>query len=231
MYKQMKHEHDGRIIKEPKYCLDNTVIGDSWRMFRIMSEFVDGFDAMSAIDIPAVTIYGSARTSSDHEYYHLTEQIAGRLAEAGYCVITGGGPGVMEAANKGAAEAGGVSVGLNINLPHEDEPNPYVNFPLEFKYFFVRKVMLMKYSSGFVCMPGGFGSLDELFEALTLIQTERVKPFPIVLVGSDFWTGLVEWIKDKLLGNGNISPKDIMLFRVIDDADEVLRYLQETIER
>ncbi len=221
---------NGRIIKEPKYVLDNTVVGDSWRMFRIMSEFVDGFDAMSAIDVPAVTIYGSARTPVDHKYYLLSEKIAAGLAKAGFCVITGGGPGLMEAANKGASEAGGVSVGLNIDLPHEEEPNPYANFPLNFKYFFVRKVMFMKYSTGFVCMPGGFGSLDELFEALTLIQTERIKPFPIVLVGSDFWTGLVDWIKDKLLGSGNISSEDISLFRVLDDADDVVNYLKDAIQ-
>ena len=221
---------NGRIIKEPKYVLDNTVVGDSWRMFRIMSEFVDGFDAMSAIDVPAITMYGSARTPTDHKYYLLAEQIAAGLAKAGYCVITGGGPGVMEAANKGALEAGGVSVGLNIDLPHEQAPNPYANFPLNFKYFFVRKVMFMKYSSAFICMPGGFGSLDELFEALTLIQTERIKPFPIVLVGSEFWAGLVDWIKDKLLGSGNISPEDLSLFRVIDDADDVVNYLKATIQ-
>jgi len=226
----MSNITNGRIIKEPKYVLDNTVVGDSWRMFRIMSEFVDGFDAMSAIEIPAVTIYGSARTPVEHEYYLLAEKIAAGLAVSGYSVITGGGPGIMEAANKGAAEADGVSVGLNIDLPHEQDPNPYSNFPMNFKYFFVRKVMFMKYSAGFVCMPGGFGSLDELFEALTLIQTERIKPFPIVLVGSDFWAGLVDWIKDKLLGAGNISPEDISLFRVLDDADEVVNYLKETIK-
>jgi uncharacterized protein (TIGR00730 family) len=195
-----------------------------------MSEFVDGFDAMSAIHVPAVTIYGSARTSVDKKYYLLAEKIAAGLAIAGYCVITGGGPGIMEAANKGASEAGGVSVGLNIDLPHEQAPNPYANFPLNFKYFFVRKVLFMKYSTGFVCMPGGFGSLDELFESLTLIQTERIKPFPIVLVGSEFWAGLVDWIKDKLLGSGNINLEDMSLFKVLDDADEVVNYLQETIK-
>lgn len=226
----MNKMNNGRIIREPKYVLDNTVVGDSWRMFRIMSEFVDGFDAMSAIDVPAVTIYGSARIPVHHKHYLLAEKIAAGLAKAGYCVVTGGGPGVMEAANKGASEAGGVSVGLNIDLPHEQEPNPYTNFPLNFKYFFVRKVLFMKYSTGFVCMPGGFGSLDELFEALTLIQTERIKPFPIVLVGSDFWAGLVDWIKDKLVGSGNISPEDMLLFKVLDDADEVVSYLKETIQ-
>ncbi len=231
MKKDIKNIKYGRVMREPKYCLDNSVVGDSWRMFRIMSEFVEGFDAMSAVDVPAVTIYGSARTPADHKYYLLAEKIAAGLAEAGYCVITGGGPGIMEAANKGAAEAGGISVGLNIDLPHEQDPNPYANFPLDFKYFFIRKVMFMKYSTGFICMPGGFGSLDELFEALTLIQTERVKPFPIVLVGSVFWTGLVDWIKDRLVGDGNISPEDVSLFKVMDDADEVVTYLTETIGR
>lgn len=218
-----------RIRREPKYVLDNTVVGDSWRMFRIMAEFVDGFDAMSAVDIPAVTIYGSARTPVDHPYYRLTEDIAQKLAEAGFAVITGGGPGIMEAANKGAAEAGGVSIGLNISLPHEQTPNPYSNFPLHFKYFFVRKVMFMKYSMAFICMPGGYGSLDELFEALTLIQTQRIKPFPIVLVGSDFWSGLVDWIQDKLLASGNISPEDVALFQVLDDADAVVKHIRKAV--
>jgi uncharacterized protein (TIGR00730 family) len=218
-----------RIRREPKYVLDNTVIGDSWRMFRIMSEFVDGFDAMSAIDVPVVTIYGSARTPVDDKYYILAERIAGDLARAGYGVITGGGPGVMEAANKGAMEAGGISIGLNISLPHEQMPNPYSNFPLHFKYFFVRKVMFMKYSMAFICMPGGYGSLDELFEALTLIQTQRIKPFPIVLVGSDFWSGLVDWIKDKLLTSGNISTEDVLLFQVLDDAEAVVNYIRKTV--
>jgi len=218
-----------RIRREPKYVLDNTVVGDSWRMFRIMAEFVDGFDAMSAVDIPAVTIYGSARTPVDHHYYLLAEKIAGALARAGMAVITGGGPGIMEAANKGAAEAGGVSIGLNISLPHEQTPNPYSNFPLHFKYFFVRKVMFMKYSMAFICMPGGFGSLDELFEALTLIQTQRIKPFPIVLVGSDFWSGLVDWIRDRLLSSGSISPEDISLFQVLDDADEVVNHIRKAV--
>ena len=218
-----------RIRREPKYVLDNTVVGDSWRMFRIMAEFVDGFDAMSAVDIPAVTIYGSARTAPDDKYYLLAEQIAHDLAKSGYGIVTGGGPGIMEAANKGAAEAGGVSIGLNISLPHEQEPNPYANFPLHFKYFFVRKVMFMKYSMAFICMPGGFGSMDELFESMTLIQTQRVRPFPIVMVGSDFWSGLVDWIKDRLLGSGYISHEDISLFRVIDDPEEVVRFIRKTV--
>ncbi len=225
----MQFEERRKVKREPKHCLDNSVIGDSWRMFRIMAEFVDGFDAMSAVDIPAVTIYGSARTPTEHKYYKLTEEIAAGLAQSGYAVITGGGPGLMEAANKGATEAGGVSIGLNISLPHEQAPNPYANFPLHFKYFFVRKVMFMKYSMGFICMPGGFGSLDELFESMTLIQTQRIKPFPIVLVGSDFWTGLVDWIKDKLLAEGNINKEDMLLFKVLDDAEEVVSFIKKTV--
>jgi len=214
---------------EPKYELDNTVVGDSWRMFRIMGEFVEGFDALSAVDAPAVTIYGSARTPTDHPWYLLTVEIARELAKSGYAIVTGGGPGIMEAANKGASEGGGVSVGLNISLPHEQEPNPYTNFPLHFKYFFVRKVMFMKYSMAFICMPGGFGSMDELFESLTLIQTKRIKPFPIVLVGSDFWSGLIDWLADSMVANGTISEKDLQLFKIIDDPLEVVNYIKKTV--
>ncbi|MEE4314387.1 MAG: TIGR00730 family Rossman fold protein [Desulfofustis sp.] len=218
-----------RIRREPKYVLDNTLVGDSWRMFRIMAEFVDGFDALSTIDIPAVTIYGSARVKQDHPWYQLAEKIAYELAAANFAVITGGGPGIMEAANKGANRAGGISVGLNIRLPHEQIPNPYANFPLHFKYFFVRKVMLMKYSSAFVCMPGGFGSLDELFEAITLIQTERVKPFPVVLVGSSFWTGLIEWVKGNQLAAGLIGECDLELFKIFDDSKDIVDYIKENV--
>ncbi|HKJ65118.1 MAG TPA: TIGR00730 family Rossman fold protein [Desulfopila sp.] len=196
-----------------------------------MAEFVDGFDAMSTIDIPAVTIYGSARTPKNNPYYKRTEELAGKLVEAGYGIITGGGPGIMEAANKGAFEAGGISIGLNISLPQEQQANPYTNFPLNFKYFFVRKVMLMKYSTGFVAMPGGFGSLDELFEALTLIQTERIRPFPIVLFGKSYWDGLVSWIKETLAESGNIDVDDIDLFRVVDDVDEAFRYITTLISQ
>jgi len=218
-----------KIKREPKYILDNSIVGDSWRLFRIMGEFVDGFDAMSAVEVPAVTIYGSARTPKDHPWYKLTETISRGLAEAGYAVVTGGGPGIMEAANKGASEGGGVSIGLNISLPHEQEPNPYANFPLHFKYFFIRKVMFMKYSQTFICMPGGFGSMDELFESLTLIQTERIKPFPIILVGSDFWSGLVGWLKDTMLGSGNISREDLDLFTILDDADQVIEFVRKNV--
>ena len=189
----------GMVVDErQQYSLDNFQVGDSWRLFRILSEFVEGFDTLANIGRPAVSIFGSARVSPEDRYYKLAEQIALDLATAGYGIITGGGPGIMAAANKGAAIAEGLSIGLNINLPFEQEPNPFTNVPLSFKYFFVRKVMFVKYSMAFIGMPGGFGTMDELFESLTLIQTKRVKRFPVILVGSDFWGGLVDWIKDRL---------------------------------
>ncbi len=225
----MPEEERRKFSRDPKYCLDNNVVGDSWRMFRIMGEFTEGFDAMSAINVPAVTIYGSARTPIDHPWYKLAENIAGELVREGYGVITGGGPGVMEAANKGAYEAGGISVGLNIALPHEQAPNPYVNMSVQFKYFFVRKVMFMKYSMAFICMPGGFGSLDELFESLTLIQTQRIKPFPIILVGSEFWGGLIDWIKEQFLANGTISESDLDLINIIDEPSEIVDFIKRRV--
>lgn len=212
-----------------QYWLDNFNVGDSWRLFRIMSEFVDGFDSLSEIKRPAVSIFGSARVKPGEKYYELAEAIAGGLARAGYAVITGGGPGIMEAANKGAREAGGISVGLNISLPFEQEPNPYSNLPLSFKYFFVRKVMFIKYAMAFVGMPGGFGTLDELFEAVTLIQTRRIKSFPIILVGRDYWSGLVDWIKEKMLAAGNIHGEDMLFFNIIDDPEEVGHTIRRTV--
>ncbi len=225
----MKKRANGKIIKDPTYCLDNSMASDSWRIFRIMGEFVEGFEGLGSLDTTAVTIYGSARTKPGEKYYQLAEDVACGLARAGYGVITGGGPGIMQAANKGAYEGGGVSVGLNITLPHEQEPNPYTSLSLDFKYFFVRKVMLMKYSSGFICMPGGFGSMDELFECLTLIQTEQVAHFPIVLAGKEYWGGLVEWIEKTQLAEGNISPEDMSLFTVLDEADEIVEHLVQSI--
>jgi uncharacterized protein (TIGR00730 family) len=203
--------------------------GDSWRMFRIVAEFVEGFDTLSEIKQPSVTIYGSARTAEDHPDYLKAREIARRLAEYGYGVVTGGGPGIMEAANRGASEVNGLSIGLNIDLPHEQEGNPYVNLPLDFRYFFVRKVMFMKYSMAFICMPGGLGSLDELFESLTLIQTRKIRPFPIILVGSSFWNGLVDWIKDQLLGSGKIAEEDLLLFEVFDEVDDVVKYIRKIV--
>ena len=225
----MQGEERRRIAREPKYCLDNDVIGDSWRMFRIMGEFVDGFDAMSAVNLPSVSIFGSARTDKEDPWYKKAEEIAGELAQSGYGIITGGGPGIMEAANKGAHEAGGISVGLNIALPHEQDPNPYANFPLDFKYFFVRKVMFLKYSLAFICLPGGFGSLDELFEVVTLIQTERIKPCPVILVGTSYWGGLIDWIKDQFVGNGTISEKDLDLIQLVDDTEEVIEIIKKSV--
>jgi uncharacterized protein (TIGR00730 family) len=216
-------------MRETQYCLSSMKSGDSWRLFRIMAEFVDGFDTLSSLKRPAVTIYGSARTPENHPDYLKAREIARKLAEHGYGIITGGGPGIMEAANRGAVDADGLSIGLNIDLPHEQEGNPYVNMPLDFRYFFVRKVMFMKYSMAFICMPGGFGSMDELFESLTLIQTRKIRPFPIILVGASFWTGLVDWIQEQLLGNGKIAEDDLMLFEIIDDVDEIVTYIRKTV--
>lgn len=200
---------------------------DSWAIFKIMGEFVSGFERMSRIG-PCVSIFGSARTKSDHKYYKLATEIAEKIVNNGYGVITGGGPGIMEAGNKGAHLAGGTSVGLNIDLPFEQHDNPYIDSDksLDFDYFFVRKVMFVKYSQGFVVMPGGFGTLDELFEAITLIQTHKIQKFPIILVGTDFWSGLFEWVKTTLLDSfQNISEKDIDLIHLVDTSDEVLEVL------
>jgi uncharacterized protein (TIGR00730 family) len=195
---------------------------DSWNIFKVMSEFVDGYDTLARIG-PCVSIFGSARTKADNKYYLIAEDIAKKLSVAGYGVITGGGPGIMEAANKGAKEAGGKSVGLNINLPFEQYPNDYIDYDklINFKFFFVRKVMFMKYAQGFIVLPGGFGTLDELFEALTLVQTMKVGKFPIVLVGKHYWSGLVEWIKEVMLKEEkNVNAEDLLIFKVVDTADE-----------
>ena len=205
---------------------------DSCGIFKIMGEFVSGFEKMSKIG-PCVTIFGSARTKPDNQYYLLAEKIAKRIVESGYGVITGGGPGIMEAGNKGAHLGGGTSVGLNIELPFEQHDNPYIDSDknLDFDYFFVRKVMFVKYSQGFVVMPGGFGTLDELFEAITLIQTHKIEKFPIILVGTEFWTGLMDWIKTKLLSEfGNISEKDLELINIVDTEDEVINILDSFYE-
>ena len=195
---------------------------DSWALFKIMGEFVNGFEKMSQIG-PCVSIFGSARTKPDHPDYALATNIAKKLVQNGFGVISGGGPGIMEAANKGAFEMEGTSVGLNIELPFEQHSNPYINEDksLNFDYFFVRKVMFVKYSQGFVVMPGGFGTLDELFEAITLIQTNKIECFPIVLVGTSFWGGLIDWMKTVLIDRGMISPKDIHLLQLADTPEEV----------
>ena len=202
---------------------------DSWSVFKIMGEFVDGYEKMSKIG-PCVSIFGSARTNSDDNYYNLTTEIAKKIVNLGFGVITGGGPGVMEAANKGAKEALGSSVGLNIELPFEQHDNIYIDEDksLDFDYFFVRKVMFMKYSQGFVVMPGGFGTLDELFEAITLIQTKKAERFPIVLVGSEFWDKCYDWIKDELVSKYNyVSPEELDLISIVDSSDDVVQILTD----
>jgi len=212
-----------------QYWLDSFKAGDSWRLFKIMSEFVDGFDSLASVNKPAVSIFGSARTKEDDPNYQLAVEVGRRLGEAGYAIMTGGGPGVMEAGNRGAYEVGAPSIGLNIHLPFEQEENKYTNLPLEFRYFFVRKVMLIKYAMAFICMPGGFGTLDELFEALTLIQTRRIKSFPIVLVGSSYWAGLVDWIKETLLASGSITEDDLHIFQIMDSADDIVNFIRRTV--
>jgi uncharacterized protein (TIGR00730 family) len=199
---------------------------ESWRMFRIIGEFVEGFDALSRIT-PAVTVFGSARTRPGEFAYDTAEAIGREIAAAGFTVVTGGGPGVMEAACKGAVQAGGKSVGLNIALPMEQKPNPYTTISLRFHYFFVRKVMLVKYATAFVLLPGGFGTVDELFETVTLIQTHKIRPFPVILVGRSYWQGLLDWLREQALVDGYISPQDLGFFTVTDSPREVADRITE----
>ncbi len=194
---------------------------DPWRVLRIQSEFVEGFGALAELG-PAVSIFGSARTQPDDPMYQVAEQIAARLCEEGYAVITGGGPGVMEAANKGAHECGGVSVGLGIELPHEQGMNEYVDLGINFRYFFVRKTMFVKYAQGYIVMPGGFGTMDELFEALTLVQTGKITSFPIVLFGTKYWGGLIDWLRNTMLPDGKVSALDIDMLHLTDDVEDAV---------
>ncbi len=200
---------------------------DSWALFKIMSEFVEGYEKMSKIG-PCVSIFGSARTQADSEYYKMAEEIAFQLTQQGFGVITGGGPGVMESANKGAQRGGGKSVGIGIRLPFETGLNSYVDYDysINFDYFFARKVMFVKYAQGFIVLPGGMGTLDELFEALTLVQTQKTGRFPIVLVGTKFWSGLIDWLKDTVLAAGNISEKDFELYRLVDTPEEAVGHIK-----
>ena len=217
------------IAKQGNKAWNEIKTNDSWAIFKIMGEFVKGYEKLSQIG-PCVSIFGSARTKPDHKYYKLTERIAQKIVDHGYGVITGGGPGIMEAGNKGAHLGGGTSVGLNIDLPFEQHDNPYIdrNKSLDFDYFFVRKVMFVKYSQGFVVMPGGFGTLDELFEAITLIQTNKIDKFPIILVGTEYWGGLIDWIRTVLFDSfQNISDGDIDLIHLVDTEDEVLDILDK----
>jgi len=202
------------------------VHGDPWRVMRIQSEFVEGFGALAEVG-PAVSVFGSARIAPDHADYAIGEAVGRGLAEAGYAVITGGGPGIMAAANKGASEAGGLSIGLGIELPFEQGMNPWVDLGVNFRYFFARKTMFVKYAEGFVVLPGGFGTFDELFEALTLVQTHKVTEFPIVLVGSDYWGGLLEWVRGPVLARGMVGEADIALLRIVDTAEEAVQIVLE----
>ncbi|NLF04741.1 MAG: TIGR00730 family Rossman fold protein [Actinomycetales bacterium] len=197
---------------------------DPWRVMRIQSEFVEGFGALAEVG-PAVSVFGSARTKPGEPNYELAVEISAALVEAGYAVITGGGPGIMEAGNKGAAEAGGLSVGLGIELPFEQGMNSYVELGVNFRYFFARKTMFVKYAQGFIILPGGFGTLDETFEALTLVQTHKITEFPVVLVGSSFWGGLLDWMRDTVAGDGMISPADLDLIHVVDDAQSAVDHI------
>ena len=213
---------------EKQFLVDDLKTGESWRLFKIMGEFVDGVDNLHDVG-PAVTIFGSARTKPDDPVYKKAEEIAALFAKNNFAVITGGGGGVMEAANKGAAKAGGTSVGLNIVLPFEQKPNKYSNINLDFNYFFIRKVMFIKYAFAYIIMPGGFGTLDELFEAVTLVQTRRIKPFPIILVDSDYWSGLKDWIKSRLFEKNRISPEDFDILQVIDDPEEIVNFVKKMV--
>jgi hypothetical protein len=213
---------------EKQFIIDDFKIGEAWRLFKIMGEFVEGIERLHDIG-PAVTIFGSARIKEDDPIYKKTEEIAALFVKSNFAVITGGGGGVMEAGNKGALRAGGTSVGMNIVLPFEQKPNQYSNVKLEFKYFFIRKVMFVKYATAYIIMPGGLGTLDELFEAVTLIQTHRIKPFPVILVGSDYWSGLLEWIKVTLLDHHKISHNDLDILQLMDDPEEIVRAVKKVV--
>ncbi len=212
-----------------QYLIDDMKVGDTWRIFKILAEFVEGFEKLAGID-PAVTVFGSARVKEGDPKYELSREIGRRLAAEGITVVTGGGPGIMEAANRGAFEAGGQSVGLNIELPFEQKINPYVRKSVTFEYFFVRKVMLVKYANAFIILPGGFGTMDELFEALTLIQTGKIMPFPMILVDREYWSGMLDWIKKSMVDNGFISKQDLNYIQSVDTAEEVITIVRQFLD-
>ncbi len=215
-------------MHEKQYVVDDLTKDDTWRMFNILAECVEGFDVMSKV-FPAVTIFGSSRAHPNSLNYKTTENVARLLVKNGFNVISGGGPGVMEAANKGAAEAGGKSVGLHIHLPNEQKPNKYANVRLDFKYFFIRKLMFIKYAVAYIIMPGGFGTLDELFEALTLIQTNRIKFFPVILMDSKYWKGLIDWIKGTLIKEKSISESDLEILNLVDTPEEAVGIIKKRV--
>jgi uncharacterized protein (TIGR00730 family) len=216
---------DEQLLESPG--LDEFTHTDTWRVFRIMGEFVEGFDELASLT-RGISIFGSARTPTSDPYYKLAQETAALLSREGYAVITGGGPGIMEAANRGAFEAGGLSVGCNIELPFEQGANPYLTRSVTFRYFFVRKMMFVKYSLGFIIFPGGFGTLDELFEALTLIQTRKIRDFPVILFGSDYWKGLMDWIGETALREGKVSSQDLKLLHLTDSPEEVVNIVNES---
>ena len=215
-------------MEEKQYLVDALSVDESWRVFRIMAEFVDAIEELSRIG-HAVSIFGSARDAPGDPYYEKAREVGNLLGREGFAVITGGGPGIMEAANRGAAEAGARSIGMNIQLPFEQKPNPYATLQIAYKYFFIRKVMFVKYAMAYVILPGGFGTMDELFEALTLIQTKRIRSFPVVLMGSDYWGGLVDWMKKTMLQEGKISEGDLDLIQMLDEPDQVVRHIQKFV--
>jgi uncharacterized protein (TIGR00730 family) len=215
-------------MNENQYLIDDFKVQDSWRLFHILSEFVDGFETMAKV-YPAVSIFGSARAQPKSPAYKMTEKIAASLVKNGFNIISGGGPGIMEAANKGAAEAGGKSVGLNIQLPYEQKPNNYANVRLDFRYFFIRRVMFVKYAVAYIIMPGGFGTLDELFEAITLIQTKKIRTFPVIMMDSNYWKGLIDWIKNTMVKEKNISESDMDIFQLVDDPEEAVKIIKRSI--
>ncbi len=213
---------------EQQFLIDEFKLEESWRLFKIIGEFVEGIEALHDLG-PAVSLFGSARCQPDDPVYQKAEVLGAKFAEAGFAVLSGGGGGVMEAANKGAADAGGTSVGLNISLPFEQKPNDYANILIQFNYFFIRKVMFIKYAQAYIVLPGGFGTLDEMFEAVTLIQTQRIKPFPVILVGSDYWSGLKSWVEARLRDAGRISPKDLDILQIMDDPDQIVAAVKKMV--
>jgi hypothetical protein len=213
---------------EKQFVIDDITLKESWRLFHIMAEFVEGFESLADIS-PAVTIFGSARAKEGDELYTKAYDLARVLGRNKFNIITGGGPGVMEAANRGAQEEGVKSVGINIQLPFEQKPNPYINVPLSYRYFFVRKVMFIKYAIAYIVLPGGYGTLDEFFEAITLIQTRKIRPFPVILVDSSFWSSLIDWINQNMLARNTVTKEDMAIYKVMDDPEEIVEYIKKFV--
>ena len=213
---------------EKQFVIDDITLKESWRLFHIMAEFVEGFESLADIS-PAVTIFGSARAKEGDELYTRAYNLARVLGRNKFNIITGGGPGVMEAANRGAQEEGVKSVGINIQLPFEQKPNPYINVPLSYRYFFVRKVMFIKYAIAYIVLPGGYGTLDEFFEAITLIQTRKIRPFPVILVDSSFWSSLIDWINQNMLARNTVTKEDMAIYKVMDDPEEIVEYIKKFV--